>query len=70
MEVPDGYNGPIGSQGTLVVELTPPRNAFKSLQTCQDHSCPYASQVGVVQDRSVFAITHSHHPPTHINLLT
>ena len=29
MQFPDGYNGPTGSQGTLVVKLTPPRNASK-----------------------------------------
>ena len=29
MGFPDGNNGPKGSQGTLVVKLTPPRNASK-----------------------------------------
>ena len=33
MGFPDGYNGPTGSQGTLVVKHTPPRNASKPFQT-------------------------------------
>ena len=33
MGVPDGFNGPTGSQGTIVVKHSPPRNASKPLQT-------------------------------------
>ena len=33
MGVPDGLNGPTGSQETIVVKHSPPRNASKPLQT-------------------------------------
>ena len=33
MGVPDGFNGPTGSQETIVVKHTPPRNASKPLET-------------------------------------
>ena len=48
--LPDGWNGPTRSKGTLVVKLTPPRNASKP---CQEHTCPYATPVGVEEERSV-----------------
>ena len=50
MGIPDGFNGPTGSQETIVVKHTPPRNASKP---CQEPTHPYAYLVGVVEDRSV-----------------
>ena len=53
MGLPDGSHGPTGSGRTIVVWHSPPRSGCKPLKTCQDHACPYASPVGVVEDRSV-----------------
>ena len=53
MGVPDGINGPIGSQETIVVKHTPPRNASNPPKLCQEPTRPYGSLVGVVEDRSI-----------------
>ena len=33
MGFPDGFNGPTGSQGTIIVKLNPPRNTSKPFKT-------------------------------------
>ena len=53
MGLPDHSNGPGGSQGPIVVQHSPPRSGSKPLKTRQDSTHPYASWVGVVEDRSV-----------------
>merc|ERR1739844_602950 len=50
MGLPDGSHGPNGSCGTIVVKHSPPRSGSRPLKTRQDHACPYASPVGVVED--------------------
>ena len=51
--LPDRSNGPTGSYRKLVVKHSPPRSGSEPLKTCQDSSHPYASSVGVVEDKSV-----------------
>ena len=53
MGLPDGSNGPNGSCGSIVVKHSPSRSGSRPLKTRQDHTRPYASPVGVVEDRSV-----------------
>ena len=53
MGVPYGFNGPTGSQETIIVKHTPPRNASNPPKLCQEPTSPYGSLVGVVEDRSV-----------------
>ena len=53
MGLPDHSNGPGGSSGPIVVQHSPPRTGSKPLKTRQDSTRPYASSVGVVEDRSV-----------------
>ena len=48
-----GSHGPTGSCGAFVVKHSPPRSGSEPLKTCQDSTRPYASLVGVVEDRSV-----------------
>ena len=54
MGLPDGSHGPTGSGRTIVVKHYPSRSGSKPLKTRQDHTCPYAFWVGIVEDRRVF----------------
>ena len=60
MGLPDHSNGPAGSYGPIVVKHSPPRTGFKPLKTRQDSIRPYASSVGVVEDRSVLMDVSDH----------
>ena len=53
MGLPGHSSGPTGSQGPKVVQHSPPRSGCKPLKTRQDSTRPFASSVGVVEDRSV-----------------
>ena len=65
MGLPDGSHGPNGSGRTIVVKHSPSRSGSKPLKTRQDHTRPYASPVGVVEDRSVLmGLSDGSHGPT------
>ena len=53
MGLPDHSSGPGGSYGPIVVLHSPPISGCIPHKTRQDSTSPYASSVGVVEDRSV-----------------
>ena len=64
MGLPDGSHGPTGSGRTIVVKHSPSKSGSKPLKTHQDHTHPYASPVGVVEDRSVLmGLSDASHGP-------
>ena len=50
---------PVGHMEQLLFSTLLPEMALNPSKPCQDYTCPYASSVGVVEDRSV--LMHSVH---------